>query len=218
MIECVIFDCDGTLIDSEYLCNLGLELKLKEYGVIAGANELMAEFGGRKLSNTVTQLQERHGVTFKDDFITSYRQLVDTLFSEQLQPCAGAESLLKRIALPMCVASNAPQQKMRKALSLTGLLPYFNNKLFSSYDVNAWKPDPSVFLHACQTMGFEPHQCLVVEDSPVGVQAALAAQMTVVQYDPHSTYAPIEHHHKVSHLSEIEPLINSLNAAQSSNL
>lgn len=209
MINCVIFDCDGTLVDSEYLCNLGLKLKLDDYGVDVDASALMREFRGQKLSSTLTLIAERYQIKLRDDFIVEYRTLVDGLLEESLKPCEGAEALLKSIDLPMCVASNATKAKMHKALSITGLVPYFNDQLFSAYEVGAWKPDPALFLHVAQAMGFRPEECLVVEDSPVGVEAALLAGMKVVRYDPHSSEDVQSEITSITHLNELSLLLQS---------
>ncbi len=207
MSNCIIFDCDGTLVDSEYLCSLGLKLKLDEYGIDVNASALMNEFRGQQLSSTLTLIEERYQVTLKSDFVETYRQRVNDLFEERLKPCEGAETLLKSINLPICVASNATKAKMVKALSITGLLPYFNGQLFSAYDIGAWKPNPKIFLYAAQSMGFEPQECLVVEDSPVGVEAALLAGMQVVQYDPHVNNNESFGVKKIKRLNELTMLL-----------
>ena len=82
------------------------------------------------------------------------------------------------------VASSGPPAKIRQALELTGLAGFFGERLFSSYEVGFWKPDPRLFLHAAKQMGAAPASCLVVEDSAAGVAAAVAAGMRAVQYLP----------------------------------
>ena len=119
MIKCIIFDCDGTLVDSEYLCNLGLEIKLKEYSVTQSTEELMTLYKGMKLAHILDCLQEAHQITFKENFAPSYRSIVENLFEQSLTPCEGVFELLSSIELPICVASNGPKDKMKKALQLT---------------------------------------------------------------------------------------------------
>jgi beta-phosphoglucomutase-like phosphatase (HAD superfamily) len=70
------------------------------------------------------------------------------------------------------------------SLSLTGLLPYFTGRIFSSHDIGVWKPEPDLFLHAARTMGVEPENCAVVEDSVPGIQAGIRAGMKVFAYQP----------------------------------
>jgi len=207
MIKCVIFDCDGTLVDSEYLCNLGLEIKLREYGVEASASEMMERFRGGKLANILEILESDHQVKLGDDFVLSYRSLVDELFEQQLQPCEGVNEMLNEIELPKCVASSGPLQKIGRALSVAGLSHHFNGKIFSSYVIESWKPDPGIFLHAAREMGFQPHECAVVEDSPVGIAAAKSAGMFSVLYDPSGKQESVENTNRIRHMRQLKSAI-----------
>jgi HAD superfamily hydrolase (TIGR01509 family) len=91
-------------------------------------------------------------------------------------------SALDRIDVPVCVASNGNHEKMRLTLSLTGLLPRFEGRMFSVTEVERGKPDPDLFLHAARRMGCAPRSCAVVEDSVFGVRAACAAGMAAYGY------------------------------------
>lgn len=203
MIKCVIFDCDGTLVDSEYLCNLALEIKLKEYGVSESANEMMEKFRGGKLATILESLEQQHKIEFTEDFVGSYRTLVGSLFDEQLQPCEGVAQMLAEISLPKCVASSGPLNKINKALTITGLHGYFEGNVFSSYEVGSWKPDPGIFLHAAQEMGFQPNECAVVEDSPVGISAAISAGMRPILYNPNGSYDNAMYTHTIRHMRDL---------------
>jgi HAD superfamily hydrolase (TIGR01509 family) len=83
------------------------------------------------------------------------------------------------LRVPFCVASNGPRSKTELTLEITGLLPLFAGRVYSAYEVGAWKPDPGLFLHAANAMGAAPQRCAVVEDSEPGVLAGLAADMQV---------------------------------------
>lgn len=207
MIQCIIFDCDGTLVDSEYLCNLGLEIKLKEYGVNESAYKMMEKFRGGKLTTILESLEEQHKIKLTEDFIRSYRALVESLFEEQLQPCEGVAEMLAEISLPKCVASSGPHNKINKALNFTGLSGYFKGNIFSSYEVRSWKPDPGIFLHAARVMGYSPQNCVVVEDSLVGIAAAQRAEMNPILYDPTGIHPHINGVHKIQHMSELSGVI-----------
>lgn len=187
MIKCIIFDCDGTLVDSEYLCKLALEQKLLEYGISENTADLIHRFLGVKLEEILSSLESKHKISFNTDIVESYRELVNNLFEEKLKACDGVESTLSRIHLPICVASSGPISKIKHALALTDLTKFFNNNIFSSYDIGSWKPEPDLFLHAAKQMGFLPCHCAVVEDSSVGIQAATAAGMIPILYDPGDT-------------------------------
>lgn len=84
IIKGIIFDCDGTLVDSEYLCNLAFEVLLKQYDIFVKAEQLMLQFRGAKLSNIIQEMQASYGVTFNDDFAKNYRTKVDELFFDIL--------------------------------------------------------------------------------------------------------------------------------------
>jgi HAD superfamily hydrolase (TIGR01509 family) len=188
MFQAVIFDCDGTLVDSEYLCNLGLELKLKEKGVTEDAHTLMSNYRGWKLEQVLERLSFTYELKLDAIFIQSYRQLVSELFNERLQPVEGVKEALSEISLPKSVASGGPPEKIKQALTLTGLAAYFDNNIFSSYVVQSWKPEPGLFLYAAGAMGVRPEACAVVEDSLVGIEAALKAGMRPYLYDPQGIY------------------------------
>jgi beta-phosphoglucomutase-like phosphatase (HAD superfamily) len=95
------------------------------------------------------------------------------------------ENAIREIAafpLSMCVASSGDHDKMRTTLGTTGLLHYFDGRLFSVTEVERGKPHPDVFLYAARRMGVEPERAAVVEDTSVGVRAGAAAGMTVFGY------------------------------------
>ncbi|MCR8923378.1 HAD-IA family hydrolase [Dasania sp. GY-MA-18] len=207
MIKCIIFDCDGTLVDSEYLCNLGLEIKLRDYGVESSAIDLMKRFRGGKLATILEAIESEHQIKLKEDFVSSYRSLVDELFEKDLKPCEGVNTALTEIELPKCVASSGPLEKINKALSISGLSKYFNGKIFSSYVVGSWKPDPGIFLHAAKEMGFQPKECAVVEDSQAGISAAKSAGMRPILYDPNNIYDHTLYSHTINHMRELQGAI-----------
>jgi HAD superfamily hydrolase (TIGR01509 family) len=103
----------------------------------------------------------------------------------------GVTEMLVELPYARCVASNGPPAKIAHGLRAAGLEAFFGENVFSSYDVGRWKPDPHLFLHAAERMGFAPAQCIVVEDSNAGLAAAKAAGMSAIRYCP--TGEPIAH-------------------------
>ncbi|MFT7586726.1 MAG: HAD superfamily hydrolase (TIGR01509 family) [Cellvibrionaceae bacterium] len=184
MVKCLIFDCDGTLVDSELLCNVGLAMKLAEKGIEADPTVLMHQYRGWKLAKIMHALEKLYEIQLEPDFEPTYRKIVSSLFETELKPMAGVEAMLKQIDLPMCVASSGPRHKIEQALWVTGLSRFFGRNIFSSYEVQSWKPEPGLFLHAAGQMGFAPDVCAVVEDSEVGIEAAVAAGMRPILYEP----------------------------------
>ena len=212
MIKGVIFDCDGTLVDSEYLFNRALSLKLSERGIDLTADQLVARFRGVKFAKVLKALEQEYSVTLDDSFVDDYRGLVDVFFKQKLSACDGVSETLDQIQLPMAVASNGPLAKMRIAMEVTGLSEYFHQHLYSAYDVDSWKPDPGLFLYVADKLQLRADECLVVEDSEVGVDGALAANMQAILYDPKGVhndyYQRLGEHSKrnvirVTHFSDI---------------
>jgi len=185
---CAIFDLDGTLVDSEGLCNQAFLDLLPELNEPVAS--LVERYRGRKLSEIIADIELRIRRSLPDEFQSRYRARVAELFDRELQPVAGVEAMLQATSGPRCVASSAPRSKIEKALHLTGLAGYFSNCIFSSYEVGSWKPEPQLFLYAAASMGFKPERCVVIEDSDVGIQAALSAGMRVLMYVPKCDRAP----------------------------
>ena len=182
--ELVIFDCDGTLVDSEELGTSVLLEMAGELGLHLPLRETNLLFRGWQLDRCVAQIETWLGRKLPDDFVAQVRLRTRNTFEAKLQPIPGAVELVRTLRLPMCVASSGPREKIELSLSLTGLLPYFKDRIFSGYELGSWKPDPGLFLHAARTLGVEPARCAVVEDSLVGVQAGVAAGMQVFAYQP----------------------------------
>ena len=182
--EAVIFDCDGTLVDSEVLGIQVLVECVAELGLAFPLEEAVARFTGAKMADSIAIIEQRLGRPVPVDFVSEMRRRMAEIFREQLQPVEGVGSVLQSLSIPYCVASNGPREKMEVSLHVTGLLPYFQGRIFSAYDIGSWKPEPGMFLHAAQALGVAPERCAVVEDSILGVQAGKAAGMTVFGYDP----------------------------------
>lgn len=182
--RCLLFDCDGTLVDSEPLLAAELAASLNEVGLPFSPSDYMGEFRGARFVNIVTELQRRHGEIdpqrLKDSEADMRRKLASRLATE-LQPLEGVHEALDALATyPRAVVSNGPETKIRTGLAATGLTDYFGDKLFSGYTANCWKPDPCLYLHAASIMGYRPKDCVAIDDSIVGVKAALSAGMTVI--------------------------------------
>jgi len=179
----VIFDCDGVLVDSEPIsCGVIAEMAT-EQGYSMTREDAIKEFAGSSLDYVLTYLGERFGRAIPAGaFEAIYRKRSFAAFERELQPIPFVREALKQIHLPKCVGSNGPLHKVKFNLNLTGLTSFFDGHLYSAYDIQKWKPLPDLYLHAAKQMGFKPSECLVVEDSTHGIQAAQAAEMDVVGY------------------------------------
>ncbi|NVK74952.1 MAG: HAD-IA family hydrolase [Oceanospirillaceae bacterium] len=203
----IIFDCDGTLVDSELLCNLALEYQLAELGVECQAKELLKKYRGGKLANIVLSLETEFSIQLPNTFEKDYRLKVTDLFDKHLKANDGVKEILESLTVPYCIASSAPQAKIQQALKVTGLAKYFNENIFSSYDVGSWKPEPGLFLHAAKVMGVAPNDCYVVEDSLLGVEAANRACMKSIYYAPEVNGANKLGAQQIQHMSQLSELI-----------
>lgn len=142
-------------------------------------------FKGNSFQNCSDQISTLIGKEVPKDFESQYRERSFKKFKEEVRPIAGVKALLDELNMSFCVASSGPENKIRLNLELTGLLPYFEGKIFSCYTIQKWKPDPAVFLWAAKTMGFDVKECLVIEDSPIGVNAALSGGFDVFGFTEH---------------------------------
>jgi HAD superfamily hydrolase (TIGR01509 family) len=188
-IDLVIFDCDGTLVDSETVVAEVLAECATEQGIPMSAQEAFTRFRGGRMADCIKVLEHLRGAALPESFVADFRKYSNAVLQERLQPMEGALELLEAMHLPFCMASNGQREKMEVTLGTTGLLPFFEGRIFSAYEVNSWKPDPELFLHAARHFGAEPSRCVVVEDSLPGVEAGIAAGMKVFVLDePHGNH------------------------------
>lgn len=193
-VDCVLFDCDGTLVDSEVLCSKAYVHMFAHHGIELALEEVFKKYKGIKLYEIIELVNAEQGVHLPaSDLEPIFRQEVARLFDAELQPIAGAPELLAQMNAPMCTVSNGPVSKMQHSLGLTGMLSYFDDRLFSGYDIQRWKPDPAIVFHAAQQMQVPVERCILVDDSAAGAQAGIAAGIPVFYFcaDPHNQ--PIDH-------------------------
>ncbi|MFD4606425.1 HAD family hydrolase [Streptomyces sp. NPDC058464] len=181
--DLVIFDNDGVLVDSEPISNRLLAAYLTELGHRTSYEEAVRDYMGSAMHRIHDLVQERTGQRLPDDFDDVFHARVFAAFEEELKPVAGVAEVLEQLAadgVPYCVASSGSHERIRVGHRTTGLDRWFDeSRIFSSQDVGRGKPAPDLFLHAAARMGVAPERCAVVEDSPLGVQAAVAAGMDV---------------------------------------
>lgn len=178
----VIFDCDGVLVDSELIANRGMAELLTAWGYPVTAQDCIDRFVGMSLSAVKGLVESDGGLTMPDDFAEQIRARDLIAFGQELEAVAGVDDALKAIPLRRCVASSGMPEKILNSLTITGLLKHFEPHLFSASMVAHGKPAPDLFLHAAERMGVAPKDVVVIEDSLPGIQAALAAGMTVLGF------------------------------------
>lgn len=181
MLELVVFDCDGVLVDSE---SIAAELEVEmfaEIGMAMTADEIRARFLGRSPAYMNAAIVEHLGALPDGWEVRWERRYYDAL-RLKLRPIDGVAEALDQITLPVCVASSSRRASIALKLALCGLADRFGDRVFSAEQVAHGKPAPDLFLFAARELGVAPARCAVVEDSPVGVQAARAAGMVTFAY------------------------------------
>ncbi|MFY4719364.1 HAD family hydrolase [Streptomyces sp. LaBMicrA B280] len=181
--DLIIFDNDGVLVDSEPISNRHLAAYLTELGIETSYEDSLRDYMGSAMHRVHELVLERTGRRLPADFDDVFHARVFAAFERELGPVPGAAEVLEKLAadeVPYCVASSGSHERIRVGHRTTGLDRWFRQeRVFSSQDVGKGKPAPDLFLYAAERMGVAPERCAVVEDSPLGVQAAVAAGMDV---------------------------------------
>ncbi len=178
MSKLIIFDCDGVIIDSEILaCSIEVR-HLAELGYNISLDEYMDSYMGRCFQDIIDDIQKKSPALDIDAFCEmSAGKIYTDEFKNNLKALPEIENLLQNLKYPFCIASGSSIERLNYTLDLVGLLPYFENKIFSAEMVENSKPSPDIFLYAAQQMGYNPKDCIVIEDSINGVKAGIAAGM-----------------------------------------
>jgi HAD superfamily hydrolase (TIGR01509 family) len=175
--DLVIFDCDGVLVDSERITNQVFCAMLNELGLSVSLQDMFERFVGLSMPQCVALITEMRGKPPPPVFVEELQQRAASALKEQITAIPGVAEVLAELSIPCCVASSGSHEKIRLTLGATGLLKHFENRIFSVVDAEKPKPAPDVFLLAARQLGVSPSGCAVVEDTPVGVHAAVAAGM-----------------------------------------
>jgi HAD superfamily hydrolase (TIGR01509 family) len=184
--QLVIFDCDGVLVDSEVISNRVLAEMLTVEGLPTTLAQARCDYQGLLLTDVRSRVEEQLGRTLPEDWLPRYETARAAAFNRGLEPVAGVVETVQRVTVAgigVCVASQGKLSKTRLSLALTGLDHLFpETTRFSAHSVAHGKPAPDLFLHAAAAMGAEPAGCVVVEDTPSGVTAAVSAGMRSIGY------------------------------------
>ncbi|KUM74247.1 HAD family hydrolase [Streptomyces curacoi] len=181
--DLVIFDNDGVLVDSEPISNRLLAAYLTELGHPTTYEDSIRDYMGSAMHRIHDLVRERTGQLLPEDFDDVFHTRVFAAFERELKAVVGVVDVLEKLVgeeVPYCVASSGSHERIRVGHRTTGLERFFEDgRIFSSQDVGRGKPAPDLFLYAAERMGVAPERCVVVEDSPLGVRAAVAAGMDV---------------------------------------
>jgi HAD superfamily hydrolase (TIGR01509 family) len=192
MVDLVILDCDGVLADTEPIAAGVLADMVRELERDLPGEVHAAMFTGAKLPQVFALLESQLGRSLPGSFLLDFRSRCAERFRTELQPIPGVVESLQSIGTRTCVASNGPPAKVSLIVEICGLARLITDGLHSAYDAQVWKPDPAFFTWVAARCGVTPERCLVVDDSTLGIEAAVGAGMPAVLFDPTSTL-PLMH-------------------------
>lgn len=207
----IIFDCDGVLVDSETISSriliemahsLGIKLNIPE-------SEAVIRFSGVSMQTNLSFLEEMSGYKLPADFEQEFRHRSYNAFRQELKAIEGIYEILDSLPCEYCVASSGPREKIILNLTTTKLIEKFEGRIYSSYDIDSWKPEPDIFLYAADNMGLKSSECAVIEDSISGVIAAVKGGFDVYGYANSFNKHLLEQHGATVffHMSELLQLL-----------
>lgn len=178
-MEAVIFDCDGVLVNSEPIYAQAFSNTLREFGYHVDATLLRTSLRGKSMPDCYKWLNTHYSFSATDTFNEALLLASEQLLSTRLQSVEGAKEVVKSVVLPKAVASNGLKATVTENIKRCGFDGFFNEHIYTAEMVSYPKPAPDLYVYAAKKMGVKASHCCVIEDSPLGVQAARAAGMKV---------------------------------------
>jgi HAD superfamily hydrolase (TIGR01509 family) len=175
----VIFDCDGVLVDSEMLSAGVLKCMMAEQGMPLSDEMFRDVFLGRSFINGKARARSVLNFDLPEDFENQYRERLFAELTKKLRAMPNIERVLSSLRVPYCVATGSSPRRLALSLDVAGLAKYFTGNRFTSSEVAHGKPAPDLCFYAAQKMNVPNQNCLVIEDSEMGILAAKAAGMEV---------------------------------------
>ena len=186
--EAVLFDCDGVLVDSEAITCGALRDMLDENGWRLSLAECMAHFVGHAVRSRADLIEAHTGKPLTDAFMDEFYRRRNVRLENEITAIDGIHDAVRHVHERcdgrIAVASGADRYKVEMMLHKVGLHRFFEGRIFSGHEMPRSKPHPDVYLAAAAHLQMTPSHCLVVEDTPVGITAGVAAGATVWAYAP----------------------------------
>lgn len=218
VVKCVLFDCDGTLVDSEKLCCEAIVTTFEQVGVSLSFDAVSDNFSGGKIADVLSSAQDIAQSHVSLDLLAPiYREEIKRLFEEKLRPMEGVTNLLQYLddqGIEYCVVTNGPVSKAEKMLSIVGLADKFTGKIISAFDANSWKPEPDLLQYSVTIMGFLPTECLYVDDTVKGVRMGVSAGLRTIHFATSCDYEQ----RNATCLTSMEQVIDYINEQNNSAL
>lgn len=211
----ILFDCDGVLVDSEPITNGVLRDMLEERGWAMTAQECFSFFVGKAVRDERATIEARTGLPLTEDWMREFYERRNRELDARLTAIAGAHAAVDaahaHVQSRIACASGADRFKVEMQLTKVGMMDWFAGRIFSGHEMPRSKPAPDVYLAAARHLEAEPTRCLVIEDTPTGVTAGVAAGATVWAYCPLPAQAEALQRagasHWFSHMGELPALL-----------
>ena len=177
MLEMVVFDCDGVIVDSERLTCEVIRDDLARHGLDLTVDDVMDRFVGGTMKDVLAKSRAA-GAQLPDDWVEAIYLKMYARLAEAVELIPGIVEVLDALdaaGVPYAVGSNGRIAKMEVTLGRTGLLDRFEGRLLSGQDFAAPKPAPDVYLGAMALVDADPSRCAVIEDSATGARAGRAS-------------------------------------------
>jgi HAD superfamily hydrolase (TIGR01509 family) len=178
----IIFDCNGVLVDSEPIATEVAAQAFRNIGIDITPETMARYFAGRRPSDMFAEIESASGIRLPSKFPLAVSAAILQRLQEELRAVPHVVHALSWLRGPKCVASSSSPERVRISLEVTELDRFFGKNVFSANDVKEGKPAPDLFLHVAAKVGVQAKDCYVVEDSPAGVSAAVAAGMTAIGF------------------------------------
>ena len=220
--DAVLFDCDGVLVDSEPITQGVLRDMLEEAGWAMTHEECMRRFVGKMVRQERALIESRTGQPLTDDWMAAFYERRNQRLRAALPAIDGALAAVQaahaHAAGRIACASGADRLKVEFQIDMAGMRPYFETRIFSGHEMPRSKPAPDVYLAAAAHLNAAPTRCLVVEDTPTGVTAGVAAGAEVWAYCPLPAAANLLREAGAArlfrHMGEIAAALGSLPGSQ----
>ncbi len=182
----IIFDCDGVLVDSEVLALEIERTSLAEIGLQFDLKSYQKRHLGTTSAEFFREIEKDYQAKFHEPLPSGFRQNIRErfreAFSKDIPLMPSVHETLAAFHVPLAVASGSSPGALVDKLHRAGLSGFFGNHVYSSHQVEFGKPAPDIFLFAAGSLGVNPGDCTVIEDSAKGVRAAIAAGMRAIGF------------------------------------
>ncbi|GAA4845481.1 HAD-IA family hydrolase [Algivirga pacifica] len=218
-INFMISDCDGVIIDSEIIAAGVMVDYLKAQGAHIDMQEYLRTWSGTTFTGIMKHFRENEGVHIPTNFLEDIEERLLIRNAKELKGIRGVKEAYESIPLPKACVSNSISSHVRKAIEMVNLKDSFQDRVYSAVElVENPKPAPDIYLHAAQKEKVTPSEVVVIEDSRSGVNAAVAAGMTVIGFTGAShildgygeTLKNLGAHYVINDMSELPALVEQI--------